>query len=187
MATMYAVKVDQTSPYFDDPDAVQYLADHTDPAIPYRKLRSFPAGDNVALVKREGAGDWEPVNGLDLQCIGMRAKHDIIKKRAMVDGFGWARCTCGWKSVDNYRTGLAHDHFHADAERHMADVDAHIKRFRDLLGCVPHTPEQETCPHANDETREDYTNPAHKEWRCHDCGLYIKYDIALTTPRTWQL
>ncbi|MDA8370290.1 hypothetical protein [Saccharomonospora sp.] len=182
MTITYAVKIDKTNPYLNDPDAIQYLAEHADPAIPYRKLQSVPAA-YASLVKRDDTGEWEPVNGIDLHGIGMRAKHEIILKRAIVDGYGWARCICGWEYEENYRRGLAAPDYAAAAERHMADVDARITRFRELLQYVSRTPAQEACPHADDETR--YNNPSKKEWRCRDCGLHIQWDLDIAGTLWW--
>jgi len=179
----YAVKVDKTSPYFDDPEAVQYFAVHVDPAIPYRKQQGFPAFHNATLVKRDG-GDWEPVNGIDLHCIGMRAKHGITKKRALVDGFGWARCTCGWQDENSYLAGLAAPDFEAAATRHMAEVDERIEQFRQLLYSRPLNPIQEACLHTDDITRVEHRNPAHKTWQCRACGLAVHYDVAATPDET---
>lgn len=169
MTIEYAVKFDKTNAFFDEPEAVQFLAVHADPAIPFRKMQSFPAA-YAMLVQRDG-GEWEPVNGLDLRCIGMRAKHDIIMKR----GAGWARCTCGWTDEHSYTTGWASYDFEAAAARHMTEVDARIEEFRGLMRYIPHTPEQEACQHANDMTRDDYYNPGRKEWNCKDCGLRVQY------------
>jgi len=179
--TTYAVKVDKTHPYFDDPEAVQYLAEHEDPGVPYRRFKGFPAFRNASLVRRTDGGDWEHVNGLDLQCIAMRAKHEIMKKRALIDGYGWARCTCGWQDENSYENGMASHDFEAAAARHIADVDARVMCFRELLGYVGQTPEQAACPHANDDSRVHQLDPTKKEWHCRDCGLYVKYDLEIAS------
>lgn len=179
MTTIYAVKVDKTDPYFDDPEAIQFLGENTDPAVPYRRLQKFPASV-ASLVKRDGDGEWTPVNGIDQHCIGMRAKHDIMKKQALVDGYGWARCTCGWQDERSYESGYAAPDYEASAARHMADVDARIKRFREILRYIPRTPDQEACPHVHDETRDSLT-PGIREWRCRDCGLHIQFSLEIAS------
>jgi len=181
--TEYAARIANNNSYFET--ETEYLGTNTDPTIPYRRLQGFSkARYDATLVKREGTGDWEPVNGLDQYCIGLRAKHQSITKKAIVDGYGWARCTCGWQDEESYESGMASHDFEAAASRHIADVEANVQRFRELLGCVRRTPIQQECPHSNDETRDHLSHPGHKEWRCLDCDLYIRYDIAIA-ERNW--
>jgi hypothetical protein len=180
MSTTYAVKVDRTHPYFNDPEAVQFLAEHEDPGVPYRKLQGFPVLGNASLVQRVDSGDWQHVNGLDLQCIDMRAKHEIMKDHLYGRGMdGWIRCTCGWRA-DVYDLGN-HSRVEAQAEKHMAEVDARVSRFRELLRYVRRTPEQDSCLHANDESRVHHRDPSKKEWHCQDCGLYLMFDLEIAS------
>jgi hypothetical protein len=180
MTIEYAMKITTGGTHFKA--ETDYLAVHTDPGHPYRKLQGFAKSHHeVALVKREDGSEWEPVNGIDQVCIGMRAKHEIMKKRSLVEGFGWARCTCGWQDENNYKFGYAVPDYEESAARHIAEVDARIRQFRELLRYVQHTPEQEACPHLDDETRDDYTNPTRKEWRCHSCGFHVAYDLEIAS------
>lgn len=180
MTIEYAMKITTGGTHFKT--ETDYLAVHTDPAHPYRKLQGFAKSHHeTSLVKREDGGEWEPVNGIDQVCIGMRAKHEIIGRFALVEGFGWATCICGWKSWDTHRSGLAHGDFNEQADQHLAEVDARVRQFRELLRYVRHTPEQEACPHLDDETREDFRNPTRKEWRCHSCGFHVAYDLEIAS------
>lgn len=180
MTIEYAVKVHPANPYFEVPEEDQYLKIHTDPAVPFRRQQAFPRGA-ASLVWRDG-GEWQPVNGIDAHCIGMRAKHEIITKQALIDGYGWARCTCGWQDEESFKSGYASYDYEASATKHLAEVDAKVKDFRDLLRYIPRTPAQEACPHANDETM-DHLHPGRKAWRCLDCDLHIQWDIHIERVR----
>lgn len=174
MTIEYAVKFDKTNAYFDEPWPIEYLRIDTDPAVPYRKMQGLPAA-YATLVQRRGGGDWELVNGIDTYCIAMRAEHDIIKKRSGVDGFGWARCTCGWQDEESHKSGYASHDFEAAADRHLADVEAAAQQFRNRMLYVPRNPDQEACPHKHDQTSEHVNNPGLRDWHCKDCGLRMQY------------
>lgn len=178
MTTLYAVKVDATNPYFDDPEAVQYLAQHEDPAIPYRKLQTIPAGRFArALVKSEDAGPWEPVESMDVQWIALLAKHEILSDNLYGRGdWGWARCTCGWRG-DVYTLG-SFDRVKAQAEQHMGEVKTKVKELRDGFNSVVRQvsdPVQAICPHRNTEISDDFSNPDLKTWHCRDCQRRVQY------------
>lgn len=173
MPIEYAVKVHPKNPYFEVPEEDKYLKIHTNPTVPYRKQRMFPAGA-ASLVWRDG-GDWQPVNDIDAHCIGMRAKHEVIKKQALVDGFGWARCTCGWQDEESYKSGYASYDYEASAAEHLAAVEDAVQKFRDLMRYIPRTPEQEACPHERDEASKNVNNPGLRDWHCKDCGLRMQY------------
>lgn len=181
MTIEYAVKVHPANPYVEVPEEDEYLTISADPAVSYRRQQAFPAGA-ASLVYRRDGGDWEPVNGIDQYCIGLRAAHEIISKIALVEGFGWSRCTCGWKSQDAYGSGLAHPNYEELADQHIAAVAAAAERFRELLLYVPRNPDQEACPHKHDQTSEHVNNPGRREWHCKDCGLRIQY---ITDFETW--
>jgi len=170
----YAVKVDKTNAYFDEPEPIEYLRIDTDPAVPYRKMQGIPAA-YATLVQRRSGGDWETVNGLDQYCIALRAAHEIVNKFALVEGFGWARCTCGWKSQDASGSGLAHPNYEELADQHIAAVEAAAQRFRNRMLYVPRNPNQDACPHKHDETLEHFNNPGLRDWYCKDCGLRMQY------------
>jgi hypothetical protein len=170
----YAVKVHPAHPYFEVPEEDEYLKISIDPAVSYRRQQAFPAGA-ASLVHRRNGGDWEPVNGIDQYCIALRAAHEIISRTALVEGFGWARCTCGWKSQDASGSGFAHPDYEELADQHIANIAAAAQQFRNRMVYVPRDPDQEACPHKHDETREHFNNPGLRDWRCKDCGLHMQY------------
>jgi hypothetical protein len=179
MTIEYAMKITTGGTHFKS--ETDYLAVHTDPAHPYRKLQGFAKSHHeTSLVKREDGSDWQHRNGLDLQCIAMRDKHEILKDLLYGQGVdGWIRCTCGWRA-DIYDLGN-HSRVKVESEKHMAEVDARVSRFRELLRYVRRTPEQDSCLHANDESRVHHRDPSKKEWRCQDCGLYLMFDLEIAS------
>lgn len=182
MTIEYAVKVDKTNAWFDEPEPIEYLRIDTDPAVPYRKMQGIPAA-YATLVQRRDGGDWEPVNGIDTYCIAMHAQHDIIKTPFMSTGAGKARCICGWKDDESFQTGLPSPRYEAAAEQHLASVAAAAQRFRDQMRYVQRTPEQESCPHKHAQTSEHVRNTGVRDWRCRDCGLHMQY---IADFETWM-